>query len=305
VSPSHAPNDLTETEPDMTQEPKCPSCGRANAADALECENCSYPLNLTAPPVASAPVTPPPAPEPVAAAPEPAAPPAPAPAPAPSTSGGNTRGYDPNIKRMRTTRPRAAQTAAEKLQFQLWLVLGGFAVLLVMYTAFQGFQKNNAAQPKIAGANEEMEHAATMARNELAKDSTNVNARIMLANILYDTANWPEAIIHYKSALRSDSTRVTTLVDLGVCYFNLGDSEDAIEKFRAALRHEPNHPVALFNMGVVAESKNELDEALGWYAKAQKAGGPQGLQQSLAEAMQRAQQKKSGGGAAGGGMGGR
>lgn len=292
----------------MTHETKCPSCGRANAADALECENCSYPLNLTAPP-AAAPVAPAPAPEPVAAAPEPVAA-APVPAPAappapPAPSGAPTRGYDPNIKRMRTTRPRAAQTAAEKLQFQLWLVLGGFAVLLVMYTAFQGFQKNNAAQPKIAGANEEMEHAATMARNELAKDSTNVNARIMLANILYDTANWPEAIIHYKSALRSDSTRVTTLVDLGVCYFNLGDTDDAIEKFRAALRHEPNHPVALFNMGVVAESRNELDEALAWYAKAQKAGGPQGLQQSLAEAMQRAQQKKSGGGAAGGGMGGR
>lgn len=286
----------------MTQETKCPSCGRANAADALECENCSYPLNLTAPPAAAL-AAPPPAPEPVAAAPEPVAPAAPAPA-APPASGGPTRGYDPNIKRIRTTRPRAAQTAAEKLQFQLWLVLGGFAVLLVMYTAFQGFQKNNAAQPKIEGANEEMEHAATMARNELAKDSTNVNARIMLANILYDTANWSEAIIHYKSALRSDSTRVTTLVDLGVCYFNLGDSDDAVEKFRAALRHEPNHPVALFNMGVVAESRNQLDEALQWYARAQKAGGPEGLQQSLAEAVQRAQQKKSGGGAAGG-MGGR
>lgn len=284
----------------MTQETKCPSCGRANAADALECENCSYPLNRTAPP--AAPPAPAPAPEPVATAPEPVAPAAPA---APAASAGQTRGYDPSIKRIRTTRPRAAQTAAEKLQFQLWLVLGGFAVLLVMYTAFQGFQKNNSAQPKIEGANEEMEHAATMARNELAKDSTNVNARIMLANILYDTANWSEAIIHYKSALRTDSTRVTTLVDLGVCYFNLGDSDDAIEKFRAALRHEPNHPVALFNMGVVAESKNQLDEALQWYARAQKAGGPDGLQQSLAEAIQRAQQKKSGGGAAGGGMGGR
>lgn len=285
----------------MTQESKCPSCGRTNAADALECENCSYPLNLTAPPAAA----PAPVPEPAAAATEPVVSAPAAPTPSPATSGAATRGYDPNIRRMRTTRPRAAQTAAEKLQFQLWLVLGGFAVLLVMYTAFQGFQKNNVAQPKIAGASEEMEHAATMARNELAKDSTNVNARIMLANILYDTANWPEAIIHYKSALRSDSTRVTTLVDLGVCYFNLGDSDDAIEKFRAALRHEPNHPVALFNMGVVAESRNELDEALDWYAKAQKAGGPQGLQQSLAEAVQRAQQKKSGGGAAGGGMGGR
>ncbi len=288
----------------MTPENKCPSCGRANAPDAVECENCSYPLNLSAPPVApAAPAVPvaPAAAEPVEAAPEPA--PAPAPA-APRPADPSVRGFDPNIRRMRTTRPRAAQTAAEKLQFQLWLVLGGFAVLLVMYTAFQGFQKNNSAQPKIAGANEEMEHAATMARNELAKDSTNVNARIMLANILYDTANWSEAIVHYKSALRSDSTRVTTLVDLGVCYFNLGDAEDAIEKFQAALRHEPNHPIALFNMGVVRESQDRIDEALQWYAKAQGAGGPEGLQQSIAQAVERAKAKKAGGGAPGG-MGGR
>ncbi|MFN8589568.1 MAG: tetratricopeptide repeat protein [Candidatus Eisenbacteria bacterium] len=231
--------------------------------------------------------------------------PEPEPEPAPAREpAARIQAFDPNIRRMRPARSRPAQTAAQKLQFQLWLGVGGFCVLLVLYTAFQGFQKNNNAQPQIEGANEEMQHAATMARNELAKDSTNVSARIMLANILYDSANWSEAVIHYKSALSRDSTRVTTLVDLGVCYFNLGRSDEAIEMFQRALRHEPNHPIALFNMGVVSESRNEFSEAIRYYDRAKAANPPTGMAQGIEEAKQRVLQKQAGG-AAGGGMPGR
>ncbi len=288
----------------MTAENRCPSCGHVNAAGREECERCSYPLNLTVPPVAA----------PAAAKPEPVREPEPAPAPAPSERepepepapqrepAARVQAFDPNIRRMRPVRSRPAQTAAQKLQFQLWLGVGGFCVLLLLYTAFQGWQKNNAPQAQVEGANQDMQHAADMARAELAKDSTNTNARIMLANVLYDTANWSEAVIHYRAALRRDSTRVTTLVDLGVCYFNLGQSDAATELFQRALAHEPNHPIALFNLGVVAESRNDLDGALRWYDRAKSANPPPALAQGIEESRQRALQKKQGGG---GGMGGR
>lgn len=278
----------------MTSEIRCPSCGHLNAADRHDCERCSYPLGQSAPPAAA-----PAEPKPEAAPPPPPTP-APEPEPAPVREpAARTQGFDPNLRRTRPVRSRQAQTAAQRLQFQLWLIVGGFCVLLLLYTAYQGWQKNNAPAQQVAGANQDMQHAADMARAELAKDSTNTNARIMLANVLYDTANWSEAIIHYKSALRSDSTRVTTLVDLGVCYFNLGRSDEALTLFRRALSHEPNHPIALFNMGVVSESRDELDEALRWYDRAKAVNPPPALAQGIEESRQRALQKKQAGGGGG------
>lgn len=264
----------------MTSELRCPSCGQTNDSGLVECANCSFPLHLgTAEPA-----------QPVQQAePEPA----PAPAPEPAKP---AQAFDPTIRRIRPVRPRAPRSPQEALQVQLWLVLGGIAVLIVMYTAFKGFQKNNTpVQQQIAGASQEMDHAATMARSELAKDSTNVNARIMLANIMYDTANWSEAIIHYKSALRSEPNRVTTIVDLGVSYFNLGSNAEAKELFESALKLEANHPIALFNMGVVSESEEKYDVALSFYNRAMNAKDvPEGMKQGLPEAIKRTQDKKNG-----------
>ncbi len=276
----------------MTPELRCPSCGQLNDSALEECANCSFPLHLGKSGVAASAEVPAPEPAPVAPA-APAPPPPPAPEPVPARP---AQAFDPNIRRVRPVRPRPPRSPQEALQLQLWLVLGGIAVLIIMYTAFKGFQQNNAPSPQqVAGANEEMQHAATMARGELAKDSTNVNARIMLANILYDTANWSEAIIHYRSALRSEPNKVTTLVDLGVCYFNLGSSDDAVVLFQKALALEPNHPVALFNMGVVRESQNQFNEALDFYGRASRAKDvPAPMLQGLAEATQRVKDKMSG-----------
>src|SRR5262249_8462937 len=125
--------------------------------------------------------------------------------------------FDPGPRPLPRRRPRPG--AMQPVQMQLWLFAGAAMVLAIVYFAAQGFWHSN-ARP-VEGAGPEQQQRADLARATLEKDSTNLAARIELANVLYDTGNWSEAIIHYTSAVRLDPTRSTTLVDLGVCYYNL------------------------------------------------------------------------------------
>jgi len=252
----------------MTLDPRCPSCGHVNAVDVAQCAQCNFPLRETAP--AGAPA----APSSTAASERPPA------APEPEIS----------IQRIRPIRPRRPQPQ-QQLQLQLWLVLGGIAILLVLYTAWKGFQKNNSAPVPVAGAQAEQQKEADVARAAIARDSTNVNAQIALANVLYDTANWPEAIVHYRSALRLDSTRVTTMVDLGVCYYSLSQPDEAEALFKKALTIDPNQPVALFNLGIVAEQRGQDQQALDDYHHAMRSNPPQNVADGLNQAMKRVMDK--------------
>jgi tetratricopeptide (TPR) repeat protein len=244
----------------MSPDLRCPSCGHENPADATQCAQCNYPLREGTP----------------------AAPAAPGREPAAASSS------EPeiSIRRIRPIRPRRP-SADQQLRLQLWLVLGTLAVGAVLYTAWQGYQKNNAGPPPVEGAQPQQQQAADLARTELARDSTNLQAQIALANVLYDTANWTEAIVHYRSALRLDSTRVTTMVDLGVCYYNLSRPDEAEELFQRALKLDPQQPVALFNMGIVSESRQQYQKALDYYHDAIRAGAPSSMAEALNAAMQR------------------
>lgn len=231
-----------------------------NEDQATACSNCNFPL------------------DPEIAAPEPAEP--------------AVRGFEPNIRRVRPIRPRPPRAPQQALQTQLWVILGAMAVLIILFTAFQGFRQNN-PPPAVPGAMAEQQQVADIARAELAKDSTNVNARIALANILYDTGNWAEAVIHYRSAQRTDPDRVETIVDLGVCYFNLSQPEEASAQFMRALELNPNHPVALFNMGIVSESQNKLEDALEYYHRALQANPPENMRPPLEQSIQRVMTKQA------------
>ena len=246
-----------------THDPRCPSCGHVNEPDATHCAQCNFPLRETG----GEPET------------------------APRDGRGRDKPVEISMSRIRPIRPRRPTGPQQQLQLQLWVVLGGLAILIVLFTAWQGFKRNNPSEQAVAGANTEQQKDADIARAAIASDSTNVNAQIALANVLYDTANWPEAIVHYKSALRLDSTRVTTMVDMGVCYYNLSQTAEAEALFRKALTLDPNQPVALFNLGIVSENRQELQKALDYYHAAMRAGPPANMAQPLNDAMKRVMQK--------------
>jgi tetratricopeptide (TPR) repeat protein len=169
----------------------------------------------------------------------------------------------------------------QPVQMQLWLVTGLAVVLGIAYFAAQGFWKSN-LRP-VEGAHPEQQQQADLARSTLAKDSTNLAARIELANVLYDTGNWSEAIIHYRAAARLDPQRVTTLVDMGVCYYNLSHFAEADSLFQHALTIDPMQPVALFNLGIVAETQERYPDAMNYFHRAMQANPPDAMKQPLLE----------------------
>ncbi len=253
----------------------CPGCGAANAADATQCTQCNYPFVDTFPRATPAPTVP-------------AAEAAPAPAtakvaepvkPRQAPPGPEVRGFDPGPRPVRRT--RTSRAAMEPIQMQIVGAVAIAVVIGLVYFAAQGAMKTNA--PAVAGADPRMQQAADAARATLDRDSTNLAARIDLANVLYDTANWSEAIIHYKSAMRLDPQRVTTVVDLGVCYYNLGHFAAAESLFTHALTVHAEHPIALFNLGIVAETQNRFDEALGFFHRAMRSNPPAEVRSVLEE----------------------
>ncbi len=237
---------------------RCNDCGYINPAGSTSCWRCNYPL-------------------------------VPATGAAPSVAPSGAPPITPaSVRPIRPRRPRPQQP----LQLQLWLVFGALAVLLVLYTAFQGFHKTN-FQP-VTGAKPEQQKLADEMQKRLGRDSLDVEARITLADLLYDTGNWQEAITHYTVAARLDPMRASTFVDMGVCWFNMGDRDKAEELFRTALEKQPNLAQALFNLGIVHEQKQDWAGAMGFYQRAIEANPPQQMQDALQQALQRVNARSAG-----------
>jgi tetratricopeptide (TPR) repeat protein len=194
--------------------------------------------------------------------------------------------FDPGPRPVRRPpRPDAMQP----IQMQLWLFAGVAVVMGIVYFAAQGFWRSNT--PPVEGAGPQQQQRADAARAALEKDSTNLMARIELANVLYDTGNWSEAIVHYKSAVRQDPGRSTTVVDLGVCYYSLGRFAVAESLFNHALAIDPHQAVAMFNLGIIAEQKGDWSAALTQYHRALQAGPPDEMKQLLQQRIQQAMAK--------------
>ena len=233
---------------------RCPDCGHENPAGSASCSRCNFPLQ-------EAPAAPPPAPAPEG---------------------------EPGIvipRPVRRVRPRPAASQAATL----WLVLGLVAAALLVWQGLEGFHKSNA--PPVEGANADQARLADSLRQVLGRDSTDVEANIEYANLLYDTANWSDAARHYARALARDSSHVTAIVDMGVCYYNQGEFPHAEQIFLLALTHEPGQPVALFNLGIVNERRGDTDAALKFFHRALEANTPEGMKQQIMQHMQALLQK--------------
>lgn len=241
----------------MSENLICPDCGHENPAGSTSCGRCNFPLGPAAPPAGGASGT------------RPAGPPGLPPRP---------------LRRRPRPRPQPYQALT------LWLMFGVVAAASLIYVGFTAFQKSNTVA--VEGASTGQQRTADSLRAVVASDSNSVAARIALGNVLYDTANWPEAIVQYRAAIRRDSTRATALVDLGVCYFNLGDSPQAESLFLLALERDPRLTQALFNLGIVYENREEYGKALQYLHRAMQASpADSGLHTALLAAMQRVMEK--------------
>lgn len=257
----------------MTDTIQCPDCGHRSPAGSTWCERCHYPLVEGAGPGA---IPPPPATGPTSAPASPSASDR-------AASGAPDRPAPLPPFRPRRPRPRA------NVSLPLLLGIGSFLALILVLIAVQANLERH--DPQVEGSNADQQSAANGFRAELEKDSTDTRARVGLADILFDTGNWSEAIVHYRSAVRHDSSLVTAIVDQGVCYYNLSQPEEAERLFRLALAREPHQPFALFNLGIVHERRGDTETALEYFHRALQSAPPENMKPALMEAMQRVAQR--------------
>lgn len=161
------------------------------------------------------------------------------------------------------------------------------AAVLLVYIAISNTNKSSQPKPPVEGSTADQQQLADQFRHALEHDSTDVEARLGLADVMFDTGNWNEAIAHYARVVAADSSRVGAIVDLGVCYYNTGRSEQAERLFQLALVRDPHHPVALFNMGIVNEHKKDYDASLKYFHRCLESGPPENMREPLLQAMQR------------------
>jgi tetratricopeptide (TPR) repeat protein len=237
----------------------CPSCGQANAADAAHCTRCNYPLG------------------------EPAIAPARAAAPTRSPAAPT----EPFLRRpARRARP---QPAMNSQSLTLWLLFGVFGAGVLIFTAIKA--NIDRSRPPVEGSNPEQQRHIDELKAVVERDSNQVQARVALGNLYYDTANWPEAIVEYRAAIRRDSSLVHALVDLGVCYYNLGNSVEAERHFLLGLQQDPHQPIALFNLGIVNERRADYDAAIEYFHRALADQPSEDIREGVMAAMRRIQEK--------------
>jgi hypothetical protein len=173
----------------MSDTKRCPDCGHENPPGSESCEACNFPLSGIPPPAPHVPA-------------------------APAGGGSGAAGAEPHamLRPMRPIRPRRPQPASSQAA-TLWIAFGSMCAVIVLFIALKA-NVERASQP-VAGSNPDEQKQADELRATLEKDSTNVDARVALGDILYNTANWSEAIVHYRSAVHHDSTRTARDADLG------------------------------------------------------------------------------------------
>lgn len=88
-------------------------------------------------------------------------------------------------------------------------------------------------------------------RSHLDHEPDDVDARLRLANALFDAGHHAEAIPEYQRVLAVRPGDADVRTDLGVSQRESGQSAQAAASFRQALVDSPRHANAQFNLGVV------------------------------------------------------
>jgi tetratricopeptide (TPR) repeat protein len=105
----------------------------------------------------------------------------------------------------------------------------------------------SAAQPTAVVTDAELQAY----RDILARDPKNAKAAIDLANKLYDSGRYAEAIPYYERAHELDPKDANVSTDLGTALYYAGRPDEALVQLEQSLKADPTHAQTLFNIGII------------------------------------------------------
>ncbi|MFN8673231.1 MAG: tetratricopeptide repeat protein [Candidatus Sericytochromatia bacterium] len=98
-------------------------------------------------------------------------------------------------------------------------------------------------------------------KDALAKNPKDTEALTGLANMYYDSGQYPKAIEHYKKVIEIDEKNSNVQSDLGTAYFYTKDLKNAEVHLKKALEFDEKNLNARYNLGVVYKELGKKDEA--------------------------------------------
>lgn len=116
------------------------------------------------------------------------------------------------------------------------------------------------AQAQTAAPFDESRAAALQAA--IAKNSADVQSRVQLADMNFDSERFAEAAKWYEDALKVDPKNVSASTDLGIAYYYMNQPDRALAQFDRSLAIDPKHTKTHLNIGIVrAFAKKDLTGA--------------------------------------------
>ena len=89
-----------------------------------------------------------------------------------------------------------------------------------------------------------------------------VQARVDLGNLYFDSERFADAARWYEQALAIEPRNVDASTDLGIAYYYMNQPDKALQQFDRSLAIDPRHTKTLLNVGIVrAFAKEDLEGA--------------------------------------------
>lgn len=119
-------------------------------------------------------------------------------------------------------------------------------------------------------AHERGQHARAerLFRRAVEHNRQNIAARLNLATVYLDFANFEAACEQFAETLALRPRQLSGLIGFAACAYGTGDIDDAYARYQVVLENFPNNAHAAQRLGDIAfQDLNEQEEALRWYER--------------------------------------
>jgi len=157
-----------------------------------------------------------------------------------------------------------AKASAQNNSFVIYIALAFIAGFL-SGAAFAVYKMGPEPEKTVTKQQSNMSDQQIQAIAHLEQEVTGTPDRFQawtqLANLYYDTGQYPKAVKAYEKSLELHSGTANIWTDLGVMYRRTHQPQKAIEAFDKAIAMDPSHEYSRMNKGIVL--MYDLDDAEG------------------------------------------
>ena len=175
------------------------------------------------------------------------------------------------ISRVRTRKPSASRRR---------IALGVVSLAATAALVWGCGRRNEGRKPAAAPGDKE-----SQLLDHLAHRPADVQARLELANLYYDSKRPHMAIPFYQEVLKQRPDDPAVRTDLGTCYKRLGALVQAKAEYERVIARHPEYTQAIYNLGVVVYLEGDYRRAVElWEQVAKAAPGTPTAQAALQHA---------------------